>query len=53
MIELWIDGYSNSGTSIKTAPLKASLARLQQQYPDRGYDLVRHAGLWFIARGAF
>ena len=52
MIELWIDGYSNCGTSIKTAPLKASLARLQQQYPERGYELARRDGLWFISRAA-
>jgi len=53
MIELWIDGYSNSGTRIKTAPLKAGLVRFQQLYPERGYELARRDGLWFIARSAF
>jgi hypothetical protein len=47
-IVTWIDGYSNCGTRIKTAPIKEALAQFQALYPERKYQLTRHNGLWFI-----
>ena len=48
-IDLWIDGYSNSGTKIRIEGIKNQLAHLQKKYPERGYELVRTKGLWYIA----
>jgi hypothetical protein len=48
-IELWINGYSNPGTKIKTQGIKEELARLQAQEPEKGYELIRTRGLWYIA----
>jgi hypothetical protein len=50
-IELWVDGYSNSGTKIKTSAIKAELLRLQVRYPERKYELTRQGGLWYLAEG--
>jgi hypothetical protein len=50
-INFWINGYSNCGTKIKTASLKAELKRLQENHPERNYQLVRQGRLWFIAEG--
>jgi hypothetical protein len=49
--KLWINGYSNCGTKIKTAAIKNELQRLQAQYPERNYQLVLQDRLWFIAEG--
>lgn len=48
-IELWINGYSNAGTKIRTQEIKKELARLQAQEPEKGYELVRTNRLWYIA----
>jgi len=48
-IELWIDGYSNSGTKVKTQAIKGQLLKLQTQEPEKGYELIRTDGLWYIA----
>ena len=50
MFELWIDGYSNCGTRIKTAAIKSELQQLQQKYPERNYELQKSGGFWFIKR---
>lgn len=47
-MNLWIDGYSNSGTKIKTAAIKAALKQFQEKYPERNYQLSQREGLWFI-----
>jgi hypothetical protein len=49
VIQLWIDGYSNAGSKIKTAGLKNQLVQFQKQYPEKNYQLVRRGGKWFIA----
>jgi hypothetical protein len=49
-VELWIDGYSNSGTRIQTAALKTALEQFQEKYPERKYILIRRNELWFIGR---
>ena len=51
VIQFWIDGYSNSGTRIKTAAIKSALQQFQQKYPERNYQLVTREGKWFIAEG--
>jgi hypothetical protein len=51
-IVFWIDGYSNSGSKIKTASLKNQLALLQARYPEKNYYLTRANRRWFIAEGA-
>jgi hypothetical protein len=48
--ELWIDGYSNCGTRIKTAAIKSALQQFQQKYPERNYELQKSGGFWFIKR---
>lgn len=48
-IDLWIDHYSNCGTKIKTASIKAELKKLQEKYPEKNYELIRTKRLWFIA----
>jgi hypothetical protein len=48
-IDLWIDGYSNAGTKVKTQAIKAHLLKLQTQEPEKGYELIRTKGLWYIA----
>jgi hypothetical protein len=50
-IQEWINGYSNCGTKIQTAAIKNELQRLQEQHPERNYQLVRQDRLWFIAEG--
>jgi hypothetical protein len=50
-IVFWIDGYSNSGSKIKTASLKNQLALLQARYPEKNYYLRRANRRWFIAEG--
>jgi hypothetical protein len=48
-IDLWIDGYSNAGTKVKTQAIKSHLLKLQTQEPEKGYELIRTNGLWYIA----
>lgn len=48
-INLWINGYSNPGTKIKTQAIKTQLAKLQADEPEKGYELIRTNGLWYIA----
>ena len=49
VIHLWIDGYSNAGTKIKTSAIKNALVKFQEKYPEKNYQLVRRGGNWFIA----
>jgi hypothetical protein len=49
-MEFWIDGYSNSGTRIKTAAIKLALQQFQEKYPEKNYELLQREGLWFIGR---
>jgi hypothetical protein len=51
-IELWIDGFSNSGTKIKTASIKKALEDFQIKYPERKYIIQRLNGFWYITREA-
>ena len=48
-IEQWIDGYSNCGTKVKTASIKAELALLQARYPERKYELIFTDRKWYLA----
>jgi hypothetical protein len=47
---VWIDGYSNCGTKIKTAAIKTALKQFQEKYPNQNYELLQSEGLWFIGR---
>jgi hypothetical protein len=50
--ELWIDGFSNSGTKIKTASIKQALKDFQEKYPERKYTIQRLKGFWYITSEA-
>ena len=48
----WLHGYANCGTKIKTSAIKNALLRFQEKYPEQGFKLQRHQGLWYIVSEA-